>query len=270
MQGRRRLNGAFFIELARIRPDPSQPRRVLDQAALQELTASIIKLGVLQPIAVRYIAADDMYQIISGERRYQAALAAGLTELPCWVQDPEDSEILLRQVVENWQRADLHPFELADSLVRLRDANGYSQKQLAAATGKSEGEISKLLNLLELAPSVQKEARDDATGILSRRHLYAVSRLAMHEQEDVVMVVKQKNLTAADTEHLVGRHIARKSQSRKRGAPVTRVQFSTPLANIIVTFRRQSPTTDEIVAALDAAKAQALDTAMPLNIIRPK
>lgn len=270
MEGRRRLRGAFLIDLSRIRPDPTQPRRILDETALQELTASISRLGVLQPIAVRYIEDGNFYQIISGERRFQAATAAGLTELPCWVQAPEDREILLRQVVENWQRADLQPFELADSLARLRDANGFTQRQLAAATGKSEGDISKLLKLVELAPAVQKEAREDSTGLLSRRHLYAVTRLPGNEQQEVVTTVKREKLTADATESLVTTRLSKKPGNQKRGAPVTRVQFSTPTASVVLTFRRQSPTPAEIIGALESAKAQAADRARPLNIIRAK
>src|SRR5262249_40386661 len=145
LQGRRRLTGAFLIDRARIRPDPAQPRKNLDTVAQQELIASIRRLGVLQPITVRYIEAEDVYQIIAGERRYQAAKAAEIAELPCWVQSPQAKDILLHQIVENWQRADLNPYDLADALAVLRDANGYSQKDLARETGKPESEISRLL-----------------------------------------------------------------------------------------------------------------------------
>ncbi|HVG49197.1 MAG TPA: ParB/RepB/Spo0J family partition protein, partial [Rubellimicrobium sp.] len=102
-----------------------------DAEALRDLVASITRLGVLQPIAVRYLESEDVDQVISGERRFQASREAGLAEIPCWVQTPKDEEILLRQIVENWQRSDLHPYELADSLARLRDANGYTQRVMA-------------------------------------------------------------------------------------------------------------------------------------------
>src|SRR5262249_50985017 len=89
LAGRERLTGAFLIECARIRPDPAQPRRNLDTEAQVELTASIVKLGILQPITVRYLEAEDVYQIISGERRFHAAQAAGLDAIPCWVKTPK-------------------------------------------------------------------------------------------------------------------------------------------------------------------------------------
>ena len=158
LDGRRRLAGAYFIEIGRIHPDPTQPRRQLDSQAQQELTLSIKQFGIMQPIAVRYIESQKIYQIISGERRYQAALRAKLTEIPCWVQTPREEEILVRQIVENWQRSDLSPFELADALASIRDANKLTQDALAKLTGKPKGEISKLLALLSLVPEVQKRA----------------------------------------------------------------------------------------------------------------
>jgi len=124
LEGRRRLGGAFTIALNRIRPDPDQPRRRLDTDAQKELTDSVKRLGVLQPITVRFLEAENTYQVITGERRYHAARAAGLTEIPCWVQSPKEDEVLLHQIVENWQRLDIPPYDLADALARLRDANG--------------------------------------------------------------------------------------------------------------------------------------------------
>lgn len=124
-----RLAGAFFITLEHIRPDPQQPRKTLDPKKQRELKDSVRRLGILQPISVRYVANEETYLIIAGERRFLAAQAAGLAEVPCWVQRLKDNEILVHQIVENWQRADLHPFDLADALALLRDGNGYTQKQ---------------------------------------------------------------------------------------------------------------------------------------------
>jgi ParB family chromosome partitioning protein len=259
-----------LIELSRIHPDPMQPRRNLEESALRELVESVKRLGILQPISVRYMADADQYQIISGERRFQAATLAGLSEIPCWVQSPEEREILVRQIVENWQRAELHPFELADSLAALRDTNGYSQKQIAELTGKSEGEISKLLKLLTLAPDVQLAARSDSTGTLSRRHLYAVSRLSQEEQVIVATTVQDQSLTAEDTEAMVSKKLSRQTKMPKRGAPVTRVQYVTAKARIVLTFRKQSVTPADIMAALDEARAKADPAKRDLNIERIK
>src|SRR5205823_4563479 len=169
----------------------------------QELVASVREHGVLQPVSVRFVAKTRSYFIIAGERRYQAAKELGLAELPCWVQRPEDRDILVHQIVENWQRADLHPFDLADALAELRDTNRYSQADLARLTGKPESEISRLLSLLKLDADVQKEARVEATGEITRRHLIAVATLNPVAQQRMYRVVKEKGLTALETEQFV-------------------------------------------------------------------
>jgi ParB family chromosome partitioning protein len=267
-RGRERLKGAFLIELSRIRPDPAQPRRHVQDESIHELAASIRRLGVVQAISVRYIVADDVYQIISGERRFQAAKLAELPTIPCIVANPDEKEILVRQIVENWQRKHLHPFEIADSLAQLRDSNGYTQKQLAEETGKSEGEVSKLLKLLDLAPAVQKEARADPTGMLSFKHLYHIARLTIDDQTAVAAVAREQRLTAEETESLVRKTIVRRSAAPKRGAPVTRVQYVTTKAKIVLTFRKQTVEPSDILAALDEAREKADPEKRNLNIER--
>src|SRR5207249_2189312 len=158
------------------------------------LVTSVREHGVLQPVSVRYMSENSVYLIIAGERRYQAAKEIGLSELPCWVQRPEDKHILVHQIVENWQRADLHPFDLADALAQLRDTNGHSQADLSRLTGKPESEISRILSLLKLEPDVQKEARREIAGDITRRHLIAVASLNPAAQQQVYRAIKEKGL----------------------------------------------------------------------------
>jgi ParB family chromosome partitioning protein len=255
-EGRRRLAGAFMIELDQIRPDPDQPRRTLDPKALAELTDSVKRLGILQAITVRYVESAKCYRIIAGERRYTAARNAGLTEMPCWVKTPKDEEILLHQIVENWQRSDLNPFELADSLALLQDANRYTQADLAKATGKSKGEVSKLLTILDLDPDVQKIAREDSSGRISKRHLYSLARLPVQNQERVLARVQRDELTALDLERLVSRMEARADKPRKVGAPVFRRRFVTKRATVLFTFRQRDVSDQELLSALADVKTQ--------------
>lgn len=256
--------------MVRIRPDPTQPRKNLDSDSQRDLTNSVRQLGLLQPITVRYLAEEEVYQIISGERRYQASVAAGLREVPCWIQDPEDHEVLLRQIVENWQRADLQPFELADALARLRDANQYSQRQLAEVTGKSEGEISKFLALLRMDPAIQQEAREHAGKELSRRHLYAVSALDSEGQREIIQTVVERKLSAEDTEKIVATRKATRSGMKRPPAPPARFTYSTTDATVTVTFRRTDANASDALAALDDARRQAVERAEPeLVIHRP-
>ena len=116
-EGRSRLKGAYLIRADRIVPDPQQPRKRIDPTYLEELTASVKRLGILQPIVVRYVESENQYRIIAGECRFSAAGKAGLTEIPCWVKSPDAEEVLLQQIAENWQRSDLHPFDLAAGAV---------------------------------------------------------------------------------------------------------------------------------------------------------
>jgi ParB family chromosome partitioning protein len=256
LDGRRRLGGAFAIALDRIRPDPQQPRRRLESGAQRELTDSVRRLGILQPITVRYLEADDVYQVVTGERRFHAAREAGFSEIPCWVQSPKQKEILLHQIVENWQRLDMHPYDLADALVRLRDANGYTQQDLARETGKSKGEISKLLALLQIDPDVQKVAREDQTGHITRGHLYAVRDLPPADQLSLIQKVQQEPITVAEIETLAARRTEALSGRARRGAPVSHHRFPTSQAVVSVTFRKRDVTAKDILSALDEARLQ--------------
>lgn len=256
-RGRTRLGGAWLIDISRIRPDPTQPRRILQDASQRELVASIRQLGILQPIAVRYLEQDDIYQVISGERRYQASLSAGLKEIPCWVQEPEEKQILIRQVVENWQRADLHPFDLADALAQMRDALGFSQKEIAELTGKPESEISRLLSLLKLHPVVQRKARQDPSGMVTRRHLVAVVQMPREEQPQILQQIEEKRLTAQATEKLVKEAKALRTGAKRQGAPLTQMfRYITSDAVVTVRFRRRDADTIAAARALQEAQAQ--------------
>jgi ParB family chromosome partitioning protein len=251
LDGRRRLAGAYFIDIGRVRPDPTQPRRQLDAQAQQELVNSVRQFGIMQPISVRYQAAQKFYQIISGERRYHAALGAKLTEVPCWIQSPREEEVLVRQVVENWQRRDLSPFELADALAAIRDAHKYSQDDLARLTGKPKSEISRLLALLSLVPEAQQRARQDQN--LSRRQLYAISQLKPDRQLAFLEDIQRQGLKTEETEELVRRE---KRPAHRRGAPVTLRRFQTGGAVVTVSFRKRSVADNDVLAALDEARMQ--------------
>lgn len=244
-----------MIELARLRPDPDQPRRDLNSKAQQELVESIRQLGQLQPITVRYIAADAMYQVIAGERRLQAARSLAWTEMACWVKAPDADRVLVQQVAENWIRSDLQPWEIADALGRLRDTYGYTQQKLAQLTGKPQSEIARLLAILTIEPETQKLARADETGSLSKRHLYAASQLEKPEQQrQLVQAIQAQKLTAAETEKLVRATKPDKTTgSAKEGAPTTRKRYVTSKATVLLTFRKRHVTPNDEVTALQEA-----------------
>lgn len=256
LEGRRRLSGAFSIDIDRIETDPNQPRKRIDEADLDELTQSICRHGVLQPISVRYVEETNRYRIVAGECRYTAARRAGIDSLPCWVKSPKENEILVHQIVENWVRSDLNAFELADSLAILRDANHWSQQQLAQQTGKSKGEISKLLSILSLDPSVQSLARKDKTGRISKRHLYALSRLPVPLQGSLLKRIERDNLTAVDMERLAEREARRRERGDARGARSFRRSFRTSRAQVTFTFRTDATGDEHVLEAIHEIKRQ--------------
>lgn len=256
LEGRQRLTGAFLIELSRIRPDADQPRRTIPQNAQAELEASIERLGILQPITVRYVENDHVYQVISGERRYQAAKSLGLREIPCWIKTPKGDEILVHQIVENWQRRDLEPLELARALALLRDSTGFNQKQLAEMTGKPQSEISRFLSMMHTDPEVQKQAQDEPAGTFTKRHLVAIARLKdPAQQRNMAEEVREKKLTAIETERQVQDQRARNAGSKTRGAPLTqRFRYTTEKAMVTITFRRRNNAREDVLAALDEVR----------------
>ncbi len=254
--GRQRLKGAFLIDIDRIQSDPDQPRKDIDPQQIAELAASIRRLGIIQAITVRYVNDEDVYRIIGGECRYQAAKRAGLKQLPCWIKTPDSEDVLLMQIAENWQRSNLQPFELADSLALLRDSKHLTQRKLAQEIGKSEGEVSKLLTLLDLSPDVQRIARDDRGHRITKRHLYSIGRLPVEQQTVILQRVQERDLTVADTERMIERLRATQSPARSSGAPVFRRKVMTKYGSVLMTFRRKDVSASDMIALLREAIAQ--------------
>ncbi|MEM6438259.1 MAG: ParB/RepB/Spo0J family partition protein [Pseudomonadota bacterium] len=137
-----------------IKANPAQPRRRFDEAALQELTASIESRGVLQPLILRPDPSGEGYQIVAGERRWRAAQRARLHEIPALIRDLDDAQVLEISIVENVQRADLTPLEEARSYARLSRDFGHTQEQVAKLVGKSRPHVANMMRLLALPDAV--------------------------------------------------------------------------------------------------------------------
>ena len=143
------------IPIDRIVPNPYQPRATFDPEALEELASSIRSLGIIQPLTLRQIE-PDKYQIISGERRYRAALAAGLNSVPAYIRQADDAAMLEMAIVENIQREDLDAIETALSFQRLIDECNLTQEAMALRVGKKRATITNYLRLLKLPDEIQK------------------------------------------------------------------------------------------------------------------
>ncbi len=146
-EGKDRPRGVRNIPLDRITPNPEQPRMTFDEDALAELAASVTEHGVLQPILVRPMGEFQQYQLVAGERRWRAARAAGLTDIPALIEQLDDETALEIGIIENLQREDLSPLEEAMIYDRMTQEHGYSVRRLAQKLGKDKGYIENRLRL---------------------------------------------------------------------------------------------------------------------------
>ena len=188
------------VPIARVRPNPLQPRKRFDPDGLASLAASIAEHGVIQPIVVTETI--DGYQLVAGERRLRAAQAAGLDRIPAVIRQLADREQLEVALVENLQREDLDPLETADAYRQLIDEFGFSQDDLAARVGRARSTVANTLRLLDLAPGVQAAVAD---GRLSEGHGRALGGLPQELQDRVLDSVIGQELSVRQTEELVRR-----------------------------------------------------------------
>jgi len=172
----------------------------MNESELAALTASVLEHGIIQPILVTETL--DGYQLVAGERRYRAALAAGLERIPAVVRHLVERDQLELALVENLQRADLDPMEMASAYRQLVDDFGYTQEQVAERMGRARSTIANTLRLLELAPAVQQAVVD---GRLSEGHARALGGLPVDAQERVIDSIIGQELSVRQTEELVRR-----------------------------------------------------------------
>lgn len=156
----------LLIPVDLIEPNPFQPRMTFDQEALDELAESIRTLGLIQPITVRR-KTDGGYQIISGERRFRASRLTGMTMIPAYIRDANDQGMLEMAIVENIQREDLDPIEVALSYQRLIEECSLTQEQMALRVGKKRASVTNFLRLLKLPAKIQHDLK---VGLLSVGH----------------------------------------------------------------------------------------------------
>jgi ParB family chromosome partitioning protein len=192
--------GATEIPIARIQANPWQPRRRIDEEALQGLAASIAEHGVLQPVLVTETL--DGYQLVAGERRLRAAQLAGLERIPAVVRQLVDRERLELALVENVQRADLGPIEEANAYRQLLDEFGLTQEDIASRVGRARSTVANTLRLLELDTTIQEAVGD---GRLSEGHARALIGLAPELQARLLDSIVGQALSVRQTEELVRR-----------------------------------------------------------------
>lgn len=190
------------VRLDQIRANRFQPRSNFDRGQLDELKASIKKRGVLQPILIRPTG-HGIYELVAGERRWRAAQAVGLQEIPAIIKSLEDRDALEYSLIENVQRSDLNPLDEAAAYRRLSEEFGYTQEQIAAGIGKDRATIANLLRLLKLPDSAQKALRDGHITMGHARALLAAEGVA--KQETLLKQVIQQQLSVRQLEGMIQR-----------------------------------------------------------------
>jgi len=232
-----------LVPIDRIDPNPHQPRQVMGD--LSELIASISEKGILEPLVVRQ--RGDRFQIVAGERRYQASVQAGLRELPVVVRDVDDTEVIELALIENLQRKDLTPFEEAEALYGLADRCGYTHEDLARRLGKSRTSVTESLALQAMPEEVRNLCR--LADISSKSLLLQVVRQETTEKM-TALVEKIASQGGATRQQL--REAATKPKPGRPKHYVFAYRPPTKAFNLKLSFAKSRASKDDVIEALEA------------------
>ena len=239
-----------MVPVEKIRPNPDQPRKMLGD--LRELTESVREKGVLEPLLVKYLPREDTYYIISGERRFHAACAAGLRELPCIEKSVDDAEVLEIALIENLQRKDLTAFEEADGLHRLSEQFDYTHDDIARKLGRARSTVTEMLSLRNIPENVRKVCLEN--GISSKSMLLQIVRQANEKK----MAEMAKRIAAGK----MTRDEARSERRVEKGGEERPQPFvfafkpENESFNFRIQFRKSHVSRNELVATLRAILAE--------------
>src|SRR5687767_7092310 len=192
--------GTNRIPLDDIEPNPKQPRRDFDEQSLQDLASSIKLHDIIQPVTVSKLT-NGKYRLVSGERRLRAAKIAGIKDIPAYVRQTNDSQLLELALLENLQREDLNAMEVSLSYKRMMEELEYTQEQVAERMGKDRSTVANFIRLLKLPPDIQLAVRN---GELSMGHARALINVdTVDKQLFIFKEIKDKGLSVRQTEALV-------------------------------------------------------------------
>ena len=195
-----RVNVVLNIPVDHIRPNPHQPRKDFNEEALDELSSSIKKHGLIQPITVRYLG-EKRFELISGERRLRATKQAGIAEIPAYIREANDEQLIAFALIENIQREELNPLEISMGYKRLIDECSYTQSEVAERVGKNRSTVTNMLRLLQLPDFIQAALRDES---ISTGHARALINLKSEsDQKKALSKIVKNSLSVRQTEDLV-------------------------------------------------------------------
>ena len=250
-------DGVREIPIELIHNNPEQPRKHFAEAELAELADSLRDKGVLQPILVRPSSRPGEYEIVAGERRWRAATAAGLTELPCIEMDVDDSAVAEIALIENMQRKDLTPWEEADGLRALCERFGYTHEDVARKVGKSRSTVTEALSIASIPEPIRKICRK--ADIASKSILLQIVRQPDDESmRTMAEQIAEQGLTRD------GARKARRAYVDPTGASEPYIYRYEPPGRefrLEVKFKRSNISAEELFEALNAA-AQNIDEAI--------
>ncbi len=229
-----------MIPIEQLQPNADQPRK--DVGDLRGLTDSVKEKGVLEPLLVRYLPESEKFMIISGERRYHAARAAGLTELPCIEKDADDAETLELALVENLQRKDLTPFEEADGVQALGDRFGLTHEEISQKVGKSRSSVTEVLSLRTIPDDVKAYCIE--LGVLSKSQLLQVARQPNE--------VKMRDVVRRFALGMVNREQARAERHPEKKSRPAIFRYVPPSKDfkLLLRFRKNSVEKEDVIQAL--------------------
>jgi ParB family chromosome partitioning protein len=208
------VTGVVRLPLENIETNPKQPRRDFDEQSLQELAHSIKMHDIIQPITVSKLHGNK-YRLISGERRLRSAKLAGLKDIPAYVRQANDQELLELALLENLQREDLNAMEIALSYKRMMEELDHTQEQVAERMGKDRSTVTNYIRLLKLPPDIQIAVRN---GEISMGHARALVNVDKIDQQLYIFdEIKAKGLSVRQTENLV-RNLYKEKESKKTSA----------------------------------------------------
>ncbi len=213
-----RVNVVLNIPVDHIRPNPHQPRSDFNEEALEQLSASIERHGLIQPVTVRYLG-QKRFELISGERRLRATKLAGIPEIPAYIREVNDDEVIAFALIENIQREELNPLEIALGYQRLIDECSYTQSEVAERVGKNRTTVTNTLRLLQLPDFIQASLRDES---ITGGHARALINLKNeNDQRKLLKRIISKSLSVRQTEELV-RSYEKKSEQNRTKPPVVK------------------------------------------------
>lgn len=203
-----------IVDINEVEPNFEQPRKKFDEIELQELSKSILEHGIIQPLIVR--EKEGKYEIVAGERRYRAARLANVNEIPIIIKTFSEQQTLEVALVENIQREDLNPMELASAYSLLMDRFDLNQEQVADKVGKSRPSVANIMRLLKLNPYVQEKLREGEITFGHARALLAVKDLTV--QKHLTDIIIGKALTVREIEKYI-QELANKKKNQKDEKP---------------------------------------------------